>query len=400
MRLGLALFPALLALPLAADEPTPVEALKKGGATLELRTRYERVDDKVSAKTADALTNRTVLTWKSGKWNSFGLTAQFENVAVLSGPRFFVPQTGYGLSRHAVVVDQPLSGVNQLFLEWKGLKAGRQLMNLDNQRFIGSVGWRQNDQAFTGLSFSNDTWLSWMGFSVARFTQAHLITGITKPVNADIANVDLKFIPKGHLRLFYYGVEEQAAVGTPLAASTGSSTANSFRHTGARLDGDVWKFFYDLSAAKQDRHKDATLTGTLEADYRSYGVGFRFSANHSLQAAKESLEPGFKTPYATLHAWNGWADRFLATPAKGLVDTSATYKGKAGAFTFEAAYHAFEAETDGAKYGTELDASVGYAPTKWLNLLVKAADYKGDTAAAGAFAKDTRKIWLQTAMKF
>ena len=382
-----------------AQEATPLDALAKGKASLEIRTRYEHVDDDVTLKTADASTNRLVLTYKTAQWEGLSLTAQFENVAVLGSTRYFVPQTGYGRSTHATVVDQPLSGLNQLFVEWKGLKAGRQILNLDNQRFVGSVGWRQNDQTFTGLTYALDT--QYVALNLGHLTQAHLITGFTKPINGELVNVDVKVIPKGHIRAFYYAFDEQVTVGSTLAASTGTSTANSFKHTGARVDGDVWKFFYDVSMAKQDRYKDATLAGTLEADYRYLGLGFRFTKDHSLQVAQETLEPGFKTPYATLHAWNGWVDRFLATPTKGLEDTFATYKGKVGAWTFEASHHTYKAETDGTAYGKEWNALVGFQATKWWSLMAKAGSYTGDAASApGALSKDTKKVWLQSLLKF
>ncbi len=409
LSLSLTALAALLQAPLPAQAPSgtsgqegsPREALAKGKATLELRTRYEHVDDDVSGKTADAPTNRLVLTYKSAPWEGLSLTAQFENVAVLGTPRYFVPQTGYGQSTHATVVDPPLSGLNQLFVEWKGLKAGRQVINLDQQRFIGSVGWRQNDQTFTGLTYSRADLLPWMAFTFGHLTQAQLITGFTKPINGEIVNVDVKVIPKGHIRLFYYAFEEQVAAGTALAASTGASTANSFKHTGARLDGDVWRLFYDVSAAKQDRYKDATATGTLEADYRYLGLGFRITKDHNLQAARETLEPGFKTPYATAHAWNGWVDRFVATPAKGLEDTFLVYKGKVGPWSFEASHHTYKAETDGTAYGKEWNALVGFQITKWWSLLAKAGSYTGDPASApGPLSKDTRKFWLQSSLKF
>ena len=384
---------------LQAQEASVVDALTKGKASLDLRTRYEHVDDSVSAKSADAVTNRLVLTYTSARWNDISLTAQFENVAVLGETRHFVPQTGYGSSTHATIVDQPLSGLNQLFVEWKGLKVGRQVVNLDNQRFIGSVGWRQNDQTFTGLTYALDT--RYVGLTLGHLTQAQLITGLTKPINGELANVDVKVIPQGHIRAFYYAFDEQVKAGTALATATGTSTANSVKHAGARIDGDAWKLFYDVSAVKQDRYKDATTAGTLEADYRYLGLGFRFTKDHSLQVAKETLEPGFKTPYATLHAWNGWVDRFLATPAKGLEDTFATYKGKVGAWTFEASHHTYKAETDGTAYGKEWNALVGYQVNKTWSLLAKAGTYTGDTASApGALSKDTKKVWFQSLLKF
>lgn len=393
MSKALSLIALACVAPLAAgDAANPVEALKSGKATLEIRTRYEHVDNQAIQKTADALTSRFALGYTSGSWQGLSFTAQFENVAVLGEPRFQVPAAntpgGYGRTVHAVVVDPPVTQVNQFYLEFKGFKVGRQLLNLDNQRFIGSVGWRQNDQAFTGATFTNKTWIPYTEFTLGHFTKAHTIGGVTKDINAEIANLHFTFIPKGHLRAFYYAFEEQLA-----------KTA-SFAHTGARLDGEVWKMLYDVSFANQRAYKDATSATVKEVGYQYLGLGFKFNANHSVMLAQETLEGGFKTPYATLHAWNGWADNFLATPANGLVDKMVTYKGKLAKFALDAGYHAYEAETNGLKYGTELNLSVSYPVTSWLTVLAKAANYAGDSGAPAPLHKDLKKFWLQTLMKF
>ncbi|HJU82937.1 MAG TPA: alginate export family protein [Holophagaceae bacterium] len=375
----------------AQDAATPVDALKSGKTSLELRTRYEQVDDKGSGKTADALTNRLVLGYKTGEWQGISAFAQFENIAVLGTPaRYYVPQTGDGDPSRATVVDPPVTQVNQLYLAWKGLKVGRQAINLDNQRFIGSVAWRQNDQTFTGASFSNATWIPKTEFTLAHLTQVAPITGITKDLRMDLANVRISVIPGGNIRLFRYQVDEVTARPTSLA------------HTGARLDGEVIGILYDVSYATQRRYKDATAAATPDANYRYASLGYKITADHRVLAAQEEMEPGFRTPYATLHAWDGWADRFLTTPARGLVDRFVQYQGKLGAWNLVASYHAFKAQSDGAAYGRESDLSVEYQATAWLKVMVKGASYAADaeTPTLGTPNRDLKKLWIQTAMSF
>jgi hypothetical protein len=391
-KLTLVLALGMAVQPLAAgEEPTPIKALGAGKATVELRTRWENVDDAAAKKTADAITNRFTLSWRSGAWKGVSAFAQFENVAVLSGPRYFVPQTGYGLSTRATVVDPQLSQLNQLYLEWKGLKVGRQLLNLDNQRFFGGVGWRQNDQTFTGASYTNATLIPKTDFTLAHFTKAHTITGVTKAFKADLINFRVKAFPGDNIRAFHYMVEEELA------------PATSLTHTGARLDGEAWKvLLYDISVAKQKKYKDATDTGTKEVGYTMFSLGWKINADHSLSVAQETLEGGFRTPYATLHAWNGWADRFLATPVNGLKDQFISYKAKRGPWNYELKHHTYKAETNGAAYGRELDLVVEYKVNAWLKLMAKAADYKADAATPtiGTGNKDLRKFWLQTTINF
>ncbi len=392
---------AIIFLPLGAQDPAnPLAAISSGKASVELRTRYEHVDDSAASKTADALTNRLVLGWRTGSWQGVSAFLQFENISTLAEPRYFVPQTGYGRSDHAVVADPPSSQVDQFYLEWKGLRVGRQALNLDNQRFVGSVAWRQNEQTFTGVSFTNRAWIPFTEFTLAHLTQAQNIVGQVKPVTSELANLHFTFIPGGHLRVFHYAFDEGDQSIRNSAGQVAKDT--SFAHTGARLDGEIRKALYDVSFASQSRYKEATDNGTQGAKYRFLGLGYRIAKDHTLMAVDERLDSGFKTPYATLHAWNGWADRFLATPAKGLVDRYGQYRGKVGAWSFEAAYHAFSAEQGGAAYGRELDASVAFKARPWLNLLVKGADYRADaeTPVLGTANRNLKKLWIQTLITF
>ena len=72
------------------------------------------------------------------------------------------------------------------------------------------------------------------------------------------------------------------------------------------------------------------ITGTL---------GYEVLGSHSVQA--------FQTPLATLHAFQGWADKFVVTPAAGIEDF---YVSVAPAFrgaTVSLFYHRFNTEAGG-----------------------------------------------------
>jgi len=397
--LGLALM-VRTSSPMAADEPNPIKALTTGKASLELRTRYEHVDDGATAKSADALTNRLVLGWRSGSWKGISAFAQLENISTLAEPRYYVPQTGYGQGDHAVVADPPSSQLNQFYVEWKGLRVGRQAINLGDQRFVGSVAWRQNDQIFTGATYTNKTWIPHTEFTLGYLTQVQTTVGQTKPITAQLMNLHFTLIPGGHLRAFHFAFNEgDQSLRNPAGVVTKDT---SFAHTGARLEGEARKVLYDASFASQKKYQDATDNGTLDAKYRLLGLGFRIAKEHTVMVVEERLEAGFKTPYATLHAWNGWADRFLATPAKGLVDRYGQYRGKVGVWSFEASFHVFSAEQGGAAYGKERDVLVGYKARPWLSLLLKAADYRADTETPtlGTANKNLKKLWFQTLLTF
>jgi len=118
-----------------------------------------------------------------------------------------------------------------------------------------------------------------------------------------------------------------------------------------------------------------------------------------LDAGWEVLEGGdggaFSTPLATLHAFNGWADRFLATPPDGLEDRFVSLSGAAGRLTWRVVFHDFGAQAGGADYGRELDLQA-VVSTPWKQAFgLKAAFYD-----ARDFSTDTTKVWAWSAWSF
>jgi hypothetical protein len=105
--------------------------------------------------------------------------------------------------------------------------------------------------------------------------------------------------------------------------------------------------------------------------------------------------PAFQTPLATLHKWQGWADKFLTTPSAGIEDSYLGLNGSFAGFNGQAVWHDFKAEATSLDYGTELDLSVSRKFAKRYEVLVKYADYSAD----GLFT-DTRKFWLRFGAAF
>jgi hypothetical protein len=103
----------------------------------------------------------------------------------------------------------------------------------------------------------------------------------------------------------------------------------------------------------------------------------------------------FRTPLATLHKFNGWADKFLNTPTDGLRDLYFTLNGSYEAFGWLIAYHDFRADTGGGRYGNEFDWQLTYR-SDWQQLFaIKGAHYSADE-----FSVDTTKAWFWTAYTF
>lgn len=100
----------------------------------------------------------------------------------------------------------------------------------------------------------------------------------------------------------------------------------------------------------------------------------------------------WKTPLATLHGFNGWADQFLTTPNAGLHDLFLGLKGPLGQWNWNVVWHDFNAESGSGSYGTELDGSISRNFGERYGLLFKAARFEGNR---GASFDDTTKLWVQ-----
>jgi len=100
----------------------------------------------------------------------------------------------------------------------------------------------------------------------------------------------------------------------------------------------------------------------------------------------------FQTPLATKHAFQGWADIFLLTPADGVEDAYVGFTAPLLGGSLAAWYHDFSAEQGSSQYGDEIDVSYAHPipGVKGLVGLVKYASYDADE-----FSVDTDKFWLQ-----
>ena len=105
---------------------------------------------------------------------------------------------------------------------------------------------------------------------------------------------------------------------------------------------------------------------------------------------------GFKTPYATLHKFQGWADKFLVTPGDGIEDIYVGLKGAAGPVKLGAFYHEFTAEDSGDDFGSEIDLVATWPASKYLTLQLKFASFSTDDSSR---FDDTDKVWVSAILK-
>jgi hypothetical protein len=117
--------------------------------SLDLRARVElaKVDGDESSQ---AYTIRPRLGIGTKPWH--GLTAYVEGESTLAIDSHLYWDVASTPNGHSAIADPEVTELNQLFLRYENpallgahLTAGRQRLVLDDQRFIGNVGWRQNE---------------------------------------------------------------------------------------------------------------------------------------------------------------------------------------------------------------------------------------------------------------
>lgn len=365
----------------------------------DARYRYEHVDQDNALKHANAQTLRTRVGVQSGKWYGLSALIEADNVSRIGDASY--NETRNGQSEYSVVADPDGSEINQALLrydhQYGSAVLGRQRINLDNQRFVGGVAWRQNEQTYDGVLGQLKP-LQGLTLSYAYIDNINTVFG---PGNgrydsaANPANIE------GHSHLLnaqYILMPELTATAYQYRLGLDNLTAGSqsSKTTGLRLNGAIAGISYVLEYAQQSEYADNPLD--LDSDYYLAELGYNLKGV-ALKAGYEVLGgdagPGnraFQTPLATKHAFQGWADMFLMTPAGGVKDAYAGISAPLFGGTLQAWYHDFRAEVGSSQYGEEINLSYAHPipGVKGLVGLVKYASYDADD-----FAVDTDKAWLQ-----
>lgn len=373
-------------------------AVTAGTVKVAIRYRYEHVDQDNIADDADASTARLRLNYRTGQWRQWSAFGEFDTVfdVIL---RDFNSGGGTSPSRtqYPVVADPSGSDLNQLYLDytaadWKG-RLGRQRILLDNQRFVGHVGWRQNEQTYDGLNLTTNA-LTNTALSYTYVNFVRRIFGDESPVGKDkvdshLLNAKIKLNDAWSLVPYVYYLDYDE----PARAANSTATAG-VRAAGQIAAGDGKLSLVGELATQSDV---ANNPFSYDAQYFHVDALWGLSGGLSLGLGFESLGgdtaagAAFQTPLATLHKFQGWADRFLVTPSAGIDDIYVTAKYKVADWNLTGVYHDFSAETGSTDYGSEFDLSAARGLGEHYGILIKAAFFSGDAAAF----PDTTKFWIQ-----
>ncbi|TXH93804.1 MAG: hypothetical protein E6Q75_14695 [Rheinheimera sp.] len=385
---------ATTATPAAATKPP---ALKAGQNNLNWLFRYraEYVDQDGLPEQALANTLLTRLSAQQGISDSWSAGVEFDYVAALDNSRY--NNSFNGKSRYPLIADPTGSDLNQAYVQYQHgghqLKIGRQKLALGNERFVGGVSWRQNEQTFDALRYqtalgSGSSFDSGLSLDYSFSNRVNRVFGSKSPQgdwrgNIHLLDVNYAISTAQQLKFYGYDMDFREA-----PAQSNRTLGLDYQHSG-KAGALNWQWAGAL-ATQQDSGDNPR---SYRASYQNLEAQLSYQA-YLFGAGYEKLGSdngvGFSTPLATLHKFQGYADKFLTTPANGVKDLQLKAGYIKPDWDLQLQYHWLTAATGGADYGHELNVSLQLKFGPRYVVLVKAAQYD-----ARHYLTDTNKYWLQ-----
>jgi hypothetical protein len=396
-----------------AVPPTSAESILRGRPIFEVRARYEEVDQVGIARKAQSLSVRTRAGWETAEWNGLKGVIEFEDVRAVGGELYNVAVPGVaggslnGKTQYPLINDPEVTEVNRAQITWTpsalaSFTVGRQRLQIEDQRFIGSVSWRQDEQTFDA-AVANLAYGRWKA-TYAYVGGVNRVLGQARDWDSD-----------SHVGTLTYSWAEPLRVqGFAYLLDFKNAAASSTATYGVKASGKTWVGLFQVAYNGTWAHeKDyGHNTTNFSLDYWSADVAGTFDI-WNLKASYEVMEgngvQGFITPLGTTHLFQGWADAFAAnggnkTFVDGIKDANlqltvqprwrSTYLFN---LAFIGRYHDFDAERGGHNLGHEWNVQGTAAITANFSAAIKYARFTRAAAVPAGFAAPPAsrdKIWL------
>ncbi len=373
------------------ERPSELEvALRDGRVWLELRGRYENVEDDAFGDEANATTLRTALGFETGSYEGFSALLEFEDVSAFGDERY--DSLANGMDDFPLVPDPDGTEVNRALVRYVWgeqeleVRAGRQYVSFDDGRIVGIEPWRQNRRSYDAVSVSGTLWED-TSVTYSYLHRVHDVFGFDDPDvdeehSSHLVHAERDFEGLGTVAayLVHLDVEDRPDVSTRTVGA---------RFTGSQDVGREVAVHYLAEYADQDDVEDNPLL--VDADYWHGAVDVEWRAfvlGGGLEHLGGSETPGdrFTTPLASTHEFLGWADQFDDTPDGGVEDLYVHAGARYWKAAIDAYWHEFESDATDEDLGSELDVRLTLA---FGNLTIGAAyaDFGGEGI------DDVSKFW-------
>ncbi|MEE3118273.1 MAG: alginate export family protein [Pseudomonadota bacterium] len=396
-KVGMAVIAGLAGSSVQAQNVELHEAFSGGTVYGDLRLRYEQVQQDNALKDAEGVTMRTRLGYRTLDYFGVSGLVEFEDSRNVLGFDDYNDTLGKN-TNYSVIADPETTELDQAYLQYKvgqvTGRLGRQVITYDNHRFVGHVGWRQDRQTFDAARLTY-TPLASVTVDYAYLSQRNRIFAESRDLPSKDHLVNARYqSPLGSITGYAYLLEVDKGADNALDTF-------GVRYVG-QSDLESLAINYTAEYATQTSESG---NNEFDADYYLFEVGIS-AVNLTILAGYEVLgsdngQYGFSTPLATLHAQNGWADQFLATPSGGLEDLSFTVKAPLAGGNLTARYHEYSASDSSVNaddLGSEVDLAYQRPFAQHYSAGIKYARYMAGDAAAGKV--DTDKLWVTLGAKF
>lgn len=306
---------------------------------------------------------------------------------------------GVRFNGQPVIPDVPGSDLNQIFVHYQldnaQLKAGRQVINLDNQRHTGSMSFWQNEQTFDALRLDLN-WLSSSQFNYIYIANTNRILGDDadeslyesdinfarlsgqRPAaalgdhehNTHLLRAEINEWDYSKLSLYSYFVDNKDAPFTS-ANTYGASYAFKYKPTNIQ-------YRIEAEAAIQKR-TEIPSEPTLPYYRFDAGLGiesFEISWRYEQLASEDGV--AFFPILGSLHEFQGWADRLSIPPPSGVEDKSYRLTWRKAPWKIDLRYHQFNEESGSQDLGEEFDCDITYKFLKRHSLMLRFANYQAN----------------------
>ena len=365
------------------------EFMKGSSVKFDFRYRAESADVKGGADAALANTLKSRATFSTGAIYGFSALVEGDNLYQLTDS-FYDKENGNASTEYDLILDQETTQLNQAYLQYQGfdstIKAGNQRINLDNQRHVGGVAFRQDEATFDALSVSN-TSIDNTTIFVAFANNRNTITNDNTEESISLVNVKYALSKDMSATAFYYGIAD-------VGAANSGTDLDTF---GVRAAGAIEGISFEAELASQNK------TTAAGGDFTS--MYYHFNAGTKLGAVKATLgyeafgsdngSAAFATPLGTNHKFFGWSDVYLTGNGNdGLEDIYVSAVTNVAGVKLVGQLHNFTGSESGDDKGTEL----GFMAAKSFGSY--GANFKVAQFNAGDSGVDVTKIWLTGTAKF
>ena len=329
----------------------------------DLRLRYESVDQQGLAQPeADAVTAR-LRAGVEARTGPLSALVEGQGTLRLAGNAF---DGLTGAANRPLIADPENVALYRAQIAYRtpsfAVTAGRQRIMLDDERFVGGVGFRQNGQTFDAVR-AEWTGLPGLRADVSYVWQVRTIWGVdgtgARPRSIDgeniLASLSAK-TPLGTLTGFGYLVDQDEA---GVQGYRLSSQSYGARFSGAQKLSANTKLGYAFSYARQSDYRRNPNDYTADywlADVTLDLSTLKLNAGYEVLGASDGTAlTSFQTPLGTNFKFQGWADKFLVTPPNGLRDLYAGASYGWQGVTVQAVFHRFESDRLDQHYGDEIN---------------------------------------------